>query len=338
MPQNRLNFKPILSVVVPWMGDNLLFEETLASVLRYAPSSCEIIVPHGEKFVDRFELSGEVRFCLVPGNAGEPVDRDSEASGPSLNSLFNHALQVASGDYIHLLRPGIQVVEDWTDVPLQMLQNSSGTAMVSMPIQDARNHRTPSVFGVGLSPGTLRQLVLGRACEFAEHPALDPQAISMLIGPSSWCAFYSRSALSNISTPQGWIGDALFGNAAFDLDIALALKSLGYGHEVTSQHSAYTEQGVRDWDGHVDEFDKRRLRTRYFASLPSVNLLQRGLHLLRSCFQRASFLPSTKPSPDRRQVRRLLHSDRQFAKTISSQSIQRKRDTREQSESCLRAA
>ena len=90
------------SIVIPMLGSASSFELTLASILRYRPESCQVIVAHDGSYDDPHGLSEEIE--LVATNQDRHLVR-----------LFNCGLQVAKGELIGLIRPGIELGEGWEE-------------------------------------------------------------------------------------------------------------------------------------------------------------------------------------------------------------------------------
>ena len=88
------------SIVVPLLGSPLLFEATLASILRYRPDACQVIVAHDGSYHDPHGLADEIEFV-------------STTQPTNLIGLFNCGLEVARGEFVSLIRPGVELQEDW---------------------------------------------------------------------------------------------------------------------------------------------------------------------------------------------------------------------------------
>lgn len=235
---------PQLSIIVPWMANDRLFEDTLASVLRSQPDQCELIVPHGDHFVDRYDLAREVKFVAVAGD-------------PNLNLLFNAALQVVSGQVIHLLRPGIEVDEGWTCRPVEILQGNQRLASVSQPILDSRRPSRILCCGINHTNGFCRRLVVSTSK--ADWRSLNRK----VIGPSSWCAFYRTDVLQRVLQFNNQIGDQYFADSSLDLEIALTFKALGYQNQVAANYCVSSELTLSRAETQMTGCDTRRLANRF---------------------------------------------------------------------------
>jgi len=97
---------PIVSVVVPFSGNEAAFESTLVSVLENRPRLCEIIVAHDGSYSDPFELEDEVRFVI--------------GSGADLPALIRAGADQARGRILHVLAEGCCATEGWLDKVLEI--------------------------------------------------------------------------------------------------------------------------------------------------------------------------------------------------------------------------
>ena len=93
---------PRLSIIIPVVDRAARWEDTLASVLQNRPAKSEILVCFNHAYDDPYFLRDEVRFIEAPADAGA-VD------------CLNHALTVAQAPIVHLLQPGIEALEGWTE-------------------------------------------------------------------------------------------------------------------------------------------------------------------------------------------------------------------------------
>ncbi len=186
------------SIVVPMLGTNELFENTLASVLRYRPAHSQILVPHQGNYIDEYGLGGDVNFM-------------SCGQVKSLLPFWNQTLTTAVGEFVCIFRPGIELAEGWEDLVLDAMRDAS-TAMVSPVIEfaDQRNGKK-QIVGVNVDSSGTRTL---------QPFARGQQAV---VGPTSHAAVYRNEAL-------GWLppSDVDFEDLYLDLDLALSLKALGY--------------------------------------------------------------------------------------------------------------
>ncbi|WP_145349687.1 hypothetical protein [Roseimaritima multifibrata] len=113
---------PVLSVVVPHLGDDASFETSLVSVLENRPRRCEVIVCHDGSYTDPFELGDEVQFVVCPQK--------------DLPTQVLTAAHQAKGRIMHVLANGLQATEGWTEGPVDCFSDET-VASVSPAIQHA---------------------------------------------------------------------------------------------------------------------------------------------------------------------------------------------------------
>jgi cellulose synthase/poly-beta-1,6-N-acetylglucosamine synthase-like glycosyltransferase len=192
------------SIVVPRLNDPRLFEDTLASVLRYRTDSCQVIVAHNEQYEDPYDLGREVDFVATKRK-------------PHLIRMFNDALRVAKGEFVLLLRPGVQLNENWWQPVLESFQDPD-VGSVSPAIVGTKDPSRLVTGGVrsGFSFG--RKLVGNKKSLSARRTRkLSP------IGPTSWAGFYRRSLLASLGSCDEQL-DSLY----LDLDLAHSLQNLKF--------------------------------------------------------------------------------------------------------------
>lgn len=193
-----------ISIIVPFLDDPRLFDDTLASVLRYRPSNSQVIVAHDGIYQDRHGLGNELEFAVSGRKA-------------QLIRLFNCGRRQANGDIIALLRPGTEVDEGWHEPIVAALEDphvGSVSPMITSPLRPARMIAA----GVTSEFGFRRQLA-GRNCSTARRRLRNMSPL----GPTSWAAFYRKSTLDKIGSC-----DEMLEPVYLDLDLALAIKTLGF--------------------------------------------------------------------------------------------------------------
>ena len=185
-----------LSVVVPRLGTNALFENTLASILRYRMPHHQVIVVQSDLHADTYGLEEEVEFVEVPGK-------------PNLACYFNNMLEVVKGDVINVIRPGIEVTHQWFSHGIRYLQSGSiGCVACSLVSASYRDE----VISCGLT--TSRTMFPRHITGREQRP----------IGPSSWAGFYRHDLLRKLGKFDESISDGFFG-----LDLAFSIRGLGLG-------------------------------------------------------------------------------------------------------------
>ncbi len=116
---------PRLSVIVPYIGNELALERTILAVLQHRSPSIEVVVVHPGNYSDPYDL-GDDEIVLV--------------SGPTTTGqteLVNIGLHSATAPLVQVILPGTIVEEAWYDEPLELLRNRS-VAAVAAPIHLAQ--------------------------------------------------------------------------------------------------------------------------------------------------------------------------------------------------------
>lgn len=121
---------PVLSIIVPHLGNDPSFESSLVSVLENRPRRCEVLVCHDGSYCDPFDLGDEVRFVTCEGN--------------DLPSLITAGAHAAKGRLLHTLCEGHQATEGWTDSAIDCFEDST-VATVAPLIGDANGKATRAI-------------------------------------------------------------------------------------------------------------------------------------------------------------------------------------------------
>ena len=192
------------SIIVPMLGDRRLFDDTLASVLRYRPRSSQVIVAHDGTYDDPYRLDEEVDFVSISNRA-------------NLVPLFYCAVGESTGTYVALIRPGIQLDEGW-DEHIESTFEETSAGSVSPVIVTPAKPQTIVAAGVSAGLGLTRKTV-------ASKTRIAPRTTGRIapLGPTSWAAFYRRSALEQVGP-----GAINLDPHYLDLDLAMSLDSIGY--------------------------------------------------------------------------------------------------------------
>ncbi|MFK7769917.1 MAG: glycosyltransferase family 2 protein [Mariniblastus sp.] len=198
------------SLIIPMLGNSRLFDDTLASALRNRPDDCQVVVVHDGTYQDTYGLEDEVDFVSTGQRA-------------QLIRFFNCGLRAATGEFVAFVRPGVELDEGWDESVESAFENEF-VASVTPIITLASDVNMMVAAGVTKGAGYCRKIVGTRA-------KLAPRTIRKAkpMGPTSWAAFYRRSALDQVG-----MVDELLDPHYFDLDLALSLKSLGFRNEVCS--------------------------------------------------------------------------------------------------------
>lgn len=110
-----------ISIVVPHLGDDVAFEDSLLSVLENRPEDADVCVVHNGSYSDPFDLGDEVRFV--------------RAGSDCLPDLIAAAAEAVTGRVLHVLANGVRATPGWTDAPLRLLADDP-TAMVAPIVRD----------------------------------------------------------------------------------------------------------------------------------------------------------------------------------------------------------
>ena len=196
-----------LSIIIPAVGRQRDLEDTLVSVLSNRPRGSEVLVVFAGPYDDPYELRGEVRF----------VETDAKTDRVG---LANAGIRASRGNILHLLSAEIDVVEGWTELPMQWFKRDSSVAAVSPLVIAADDHRRVVSAGVRCALGGRRKIVgsrRGASAIVASQGAID--------GPTLSAGFYRRSAVVSAGGFDQWVGEQFA-----DVDLAVALQHHGYGH------------------------------------------------------------------------------------------------------------
>lgn len=193
-----------LSIVIPCPVFNEHVEDTLVSVLQNRPSQCEVILVTAGQYDDPYDLASEVHFV-------------QEAEDASLVRLVNLGFEAARSEVVHLLQPGMRVVEGWTEPVLEHFDEPPVGAVSPAIVHDQRDTRA-FCLGIGYWSCGVRR-VLGRGAKLAQE---ETRGIRIL-GPSFLAGFYRREVLAALGR-----FDERMGTSCADVELALAVRQLGY--------------------------------------------------------------------------------------------------------------
>jgi len=105
-----------VSIVVPHLGNDAEFEESLVSVLENRPADSEVWVAHDGHYQDPFDLGDEVRFITNRGN--------------SLPELIGCAAEIVTGRFVHVIAGGVRATVGWIGAALEKFEHED-TAIVA---------------------------------------------------------------------------------------------------------------------------------------------------------------------------------------------------------------
>jgi hypothetical protein len=136
-----------------------------------------------------------------------------------LIAYFNAGVREARGQWIGLLRPGIQLAENW-DQSIESAFAVPEVAAVSPIIVSAVDQRRVVAAGVRAEAGFTRGVAgMNQRLGSKGSVGIEP------LGPTSWAAFYRRTFLVALDEC-----DESLGSNFFDLDLALSFHCLEFEH------------------------------------------------------------------------------------------------------------
>lgn len=112
-----------ISIVVPHLGDDVAFEESLVSVLENRPANSEVCVVHDGTYADPFELADEVRFVT--------------ADSSDLPKLMAMGAAAAAGQVVHFIGNGVRATYDWTATAVERFASDDVAIVAPLAISEA---------------------------------------------------------------------------------------------------------------------------------------------------------------------------------------------------------
>ena len=202
---------PRFSIVVPLVGDDHLFEHTLASLLRDQSVDTDVILVHDGAYQDPYSLAEEGVKIV-------------DAGSRRLAVMLNQAVVEAKSELIAIVRPGVELPTNWQSMiePSFERKTIASVAPVIVPLAEPTE-----IVAAGVRTNYGFQRILE-----GDGDKVADRVLSRLrpIGPTQWAAFYRRSTLEMIGNFDETIDDQYL-----DLDVALTLKSLGYACHFAAQ-------------------------------------------------------------------------------------------------------
>lgn len=185
------------SIVVPFVGEESAFDDTLASVLRTRPPRAEVLVIHAGEYHDPYGLRGEVDFLRITSSR--------------LIACWNAAVDRARGEVLVWLMPGMELDDGWeVDCWSGFIDPDVGSVI-------------PMVIRGGGRP------VLGSVSVRSDGTRLAEDLAAWRVGPTIQAGAYRQTAL-------GWLEslDLEWDDAYLDAYLGLALNRLGYRTQVAA--------------------------------------------------------------------------------------------------------
>lgn len=193
---------PELSIIIPIVGQQQDFENTLISVLENRPHDCEIIVVCDEQYDDPYALGDEVTFVEARCDAG-------------LVERFTLGVGQSRAELVHLLSGTSRVTAGWTTAALAHFRRPRVATVVPIVVDHQRPSRTVAA-GVALTAGGRRRLRrrLPRHITGARETTLAAPLVA---------TFLRKSAYQLVGGLDAAVGDSFA-----DVDLAARLRHAGY--------------------------------------------------------------------------------------------------------------
>ncbi|MGC3972401.1 MAG: cellulase family glycosylhydrolase [Pirellulales bacterium] len=206
---------PQLSIVIPALDALELLEATLVSVLQNRPDDCEIVVVLDRAYEDPYELQDEVRFVVLP-------------QARTLVAALRSALPLCRALLVHLLAPGVEVEEGWTEPVLRHFYDNRVAAVAPLVLR-SREDEVVCACGLDYGAGGVRRR---RACGTALE---NLQSGGDVLGPTLMAGFYRTDVLRALPAPF----DDRVTAELLDVDVALQIRAAGYRAVVEPRSFAY---------------------------------------------------------------------------------------------------
>ena len=186
-----------LSIIIPCIGSQSSFDDTLLSVLENRPKRTEVIVPCRSDYVDPYDLDDEVVFL----RCGEQSD---------VVELLNSGINASQGDIVHWIQPGHQATPNWAEVALQRFSEQDSISAVSPIIVDGESQRIVSAGVSYLNSGDRKVVRHGKK----------RNTVFNVMGPTLSAGFCRAHILTSADGFSLWTGSELT-----DVDFAALLDS-----------------------------------------------------------------------------------------------------------------
>lgn len=196
------------------------FEDTLASVLRSCPRESQIVVIHDGSYEDPHGLGSEIDWMVE--------------SSSNLANQFDLGVAASRGDWLMLVRPGVQLDEGWHQAIEEVVEDPQVGSLTPLIVPSTRPTWITAAGIDTHSSGTRRLSGSKQRLSTRSLQNLKP------LGPSSHWAIYRRSLLSAI----GRLG-CLTEDIYLDVEVALSLRTLGFSNVVCPNAIATVES--EDW-------------------------------------------------------------------------------------------
>ena len=191
-----------LAILIPIKKNLADFETTLASILRWRPEHCQVIVTHDGSYQDPYDLSDEVDFY--------------ELKKSDWTRWFGDVIQLVDSEYVFSIQPGFEVSEGWFEqIEAQFKQESVVSVSPAFSADNAIVH--------GLVKSWNGQPALG--IEGSRRPI---DSVTRFVG--CWKTDFVKQIVPSFAKKRGPI----------DLELGLIAKSLGLHTRVTDTVNVQT--------------------------------------------------------------------------------------------------
>lgn len=249
---------PRLSIIVPCVNRLAELEDTLVSVLENRPRDCEILVVHDGSYDDPYDLGGDEVELVV-----------SEES--SVVGMIQAGACAAHAGIVQVLLPGMVVPAGWTDGVLSTFQEAE-VASVSSGIDSISDQA--AAYGIDAQWLPRRTVI---------HRVRAHREVAPLIAGS----FFRRRVLLALD------GFYPFPSLeASEVEFGLALKALGYRHEVLDANPVVQAPSLESTANYASGFTAGQLSLAYRDIVPhdaaSGSFIARISHLAGGLLSPAS--------------------------------------------------
>ncbi len=193
-----------LTILIPFVGNTELLEDTLVSVLENRPSRCEVLVVLGRPYEDPYDVGDEVRFV----RARKPT---------ALAGCLNLGLRMSRTGLVHVVACGTEVAEGWTDDAMGHFKDARVACVAPLVLNAQRPERVVAAGVDYHAAGTVRWLRAGSRVDAVAAGATE------VLSPHMAAAFYRKSALERVGGFEAGAGDRFT-----MLDVAIALQRSGH--------------------------------------------------------------------------------------------------------------
>ena len=291
---------PRLSIVVPLGANVAAFEDTLVSILQNRPAASEVVVAHDGSYEDPFNLAGEVRFVT----AGTSCMIDLVAASAS----------ETRAKFVHVLAPGFQAIEDWTEPALDQFQRYEAAAVAPV----IRRSDRETILAAGWHDTTFR------LCQPVGHgkSTLCDSIARSIVGTYLQASFWRRDVLRSLT-------DSFESNRTIESAYAFGhmIDKAGWRTVLATNCTVTSDVPIADWDPSTYNRGRnlraiRKAVTRSEKRMPLILNLLRGIvkpSTIAETFGQASFRGKMASTKRRLQLDRVVQYSDNAVITLPTQ-------------------